>query len=262
MNRFLRRLVRHPACLLGILLINGCVAADPTDAAPSSAAAKVKKLLVVTVTKGFRHDSIPTLERMLQELSGQNQSSFALDIARTDEELMLRTTTAALRNYDGIVFANTTGDLPLADRAAFLQWIKDGHAFIGIHAATDTFPGFPEYIEMIGGQFEGHGAQVKIECLVEEAAHPATDFLGKSVGVFDEIYILRKFNRAIVHMLLSLDKHPNTGAPGYYPLAWTRSYGRGRVFYTALGHRDDVVQAEWFKQHVRGGINWALALKK
>ncbi len=226
------------------------------------AARKNRKLLVVTVTKGFRHESIPTAERVLQQLGEQSKPAFTLDFARTDEELKAKTTLAALATYDGIIFANTTGDLPLADREAFLNWIKAGHAFIGFHAATDTFPGFPDYIEMIGGQFSNHGPQVKVQCLVEDTKHPATKTLEKSFAVFDEIYVLKNFNRSNVHMLLSLDKHPNTGVPGYYPLAWSRMYGRGRVFYTALGHREDVLEADWFKRHLLGGIRWALGEEK
>lgn len=239
-------------CLLALLLTG----ITPMDAAP-----KPKKLLLVTVTKGFRHKSIPTAESVLQRLSEQDRT-FVLDYARTDEELMAKTTPAALENYDGVIFANTTGDLPLADREAFLNWIKAGHAFIGIHAATDTFPGFPAYIEMIGGQFASHGPQVKVQCLVEDANHPATKTLEKSFDVFDEIYLLKNFNRGNVHMLLALDKHPNTGAPGYYPLAWNHMYGKGRVFYTALGHREDVLEADWYKRHLLGGIQWALGQAK
>ena len=61
-----------------------------------------------------------------------------------------------------------------------------------------------------------------------------------------------------VHLLLSMDKHPETGAPGSFPLAWTREPGKGRVFYTALGHRPDVIAAPWYRRHLEGGILWAL----
>jgi type 1 glutamine amidotransferase len=67
----------------------------------------------------------------------------------------------ALKQYDAVVFANTTGDLPLPDNQAFLDWIKSGKGFVGMHAATDTFPGFPGYTEMIGAHFKTHAAQLK-----------------------------------------------------------------------------------------------------
>jgi type 1 glutamine amidotransferase len=90
--------------------------------------------------------------------------------------------------------------------------------------------------------------------------------------VFDEIYQFKNHDRAAVHELLVLDKHPNDKTPGFYPLAWYKQYHKGRVFYTALGHRDDVWDpaaadrknspevAKLFQQHVLGGIRWALGL--
>lgn len=230
-------------------------------AGQAGAALKTKRLLVVSVTKGFRHSSIPTAERVLRELSEQSRN-FDVDYARTDEELAAKTTTAALAGYDGVVFASTTGDLPLADREAFMGWLRAGHAFIGLHSASDTFHNYPEFIKMIGGEFESHGPQVKVSCIVEDPSHPATKQLGRTLEVFDEIYLFKNFERANVHMLLSLDKHPNRGTPGYYPLAWNSLYGKGRVFYTALGHREDVLESAWYRQHLLGGILWASGLAK
>jgi type 1 glutamine amidotransferase len=220
-------------------------------------APRTPKLLVVTVTKGFRHQSIPTAEKVIQEIGDRNHA-YTVDYVRSDEEMAAKMTPQALENYDGVVFASTTGDLPLPDREAFLNWIKAGHAFIGIHAATDTFHNYPAFIDMIGGEFKTHGPQVTVECLVEDPRHPATRTLGKSITVYDEIYQFKNYDRAKVHMLLALDKHPNTREPGYYPIAWNRMYGKGRVFYTALGHREDVLEAPWYKQHLLGGIQWAL----
>lgn len=150
---------------IGYLLVATNIFGLMLGAEQASFARQPKRLLVVTVAKGFRHDSIPTVERVLQQLSEKSRS-FTVDYARTDDGLAARTTTQALRNYDGIVFAHTSGDLPLVSRQAFLDWIKAGHAFVGTHSATDTFKGFPEYIDMIGGQFESHGPQVKVSNVI------------------------------------------------------------------------------------------------
>jgi type 1 glutamine amidotransferase len=227
----------------------------------ATAAAGPKKLLVVTVTKGFRHDSIPTLERLMGQLA-QDAGTFAVDYARTDEELAAKTSPKGLEGYDGVVFGSTTGDLPLPDRQAFLDWVARGHAFVGIHAATDTYHGFAPYLQMIGGEFRSHGPQAKVALLVQEGTHPATQGLASPTEVFDEIYLFKGFSRDRVQVLLALDKHPNEGTPGFYPLAWSRDHGKGRVFYTALGHREDVLEAEWFRRHLRGGTLWALGLAK
>jgi hypothetical protein len=228
------------------------------SAALTVAAAAPKRVLVVTVTKGYRHASIPTAERLLERL-GQESGAYTVDFALTDADLASKMSIGALAGYDGVVFASTTGDLPLPDREAFLAWIADGHGFVGIHAATDTFHGWPPYLEMIGGEFQKHGPQVKVSVRVEDQAHPATRDLASPFDVFDEIYEFQRFDRSRVHALLALDKHPQQGTPGFYPLAWTRSHGKGRVFYTALGHREDVLEAPWFGRHLLGGIVWALS---
>jgi uncharacterized protein len=248
---FRRRLLGAGAVALALTVLSFA------DHRSGTAADAPPSVLVVTVTKGYRHASIPDLERVLTEV-GREGGAFDVDFARTDTELGAKTTRAALARYQGVVFASTTGDLPLPDRSVLLSWIEAGHAFVGIHAATDTFPGFRPYLEMIGGKFERHGPETRVRLLVRDAGHPATRGLERSFEVYDEIYEFTGFDPARVQLLLALDRHPQTGAPGSFPLAWTREPGRGRVFYTALGHRSDVVTAPWFRQHLRGGILWAL----
>src|SRR2546422_9215795 len=110
----------------------------------SALAATPRKLLVVSVTKGFRHSSIPTAEKVLGEL-GQKSGAFTVDYVRNDQEMSEKMTLAALRQYDGVIFANTTGDLPLPDRQGFIDWVKSGKAFVAMHSGSDTFDGSPPY---------------------------------------------------------------------------------------------------------------------
>jgi hypothetical protein len=194
---------------------------------------------------------------MLESL-GRESGLYSVEFARTGEELLARTTADALGRYAGVVFASSTGPIPLADRERFLAWIAEGHAFIGLHAASTTFMGYRPFAHMLGGEFDYHREQVRVEPTVEDKKHPATRHLRVGFSVFDEVYVMKSFERQRVHPLLSLDRHPNTGEPGYFPLAWTREEGKGRVFYTAFGHRDDVIEAEWYRKHVLGGIRWAL----
>jgi len=268
-------------------------------AQPPAAAVPPKHVLVVTTTVGFRHSSIPTAEETIAELARQS-GAFTVEFARVEPGeprfqgpdgkpdkakvnaaikavLAEKMSVEALRRYDGVIFANTTGDLPLPDPQGFLDWLKTGKAFIGMHSATDTFPGFAPYTEMIGGHFAYHREQVLADLRNEDPACPSCQHLGTNWSVFDEIYILKNFERARVHGLLRLDRHPNTGEPGDYPVAWRRDYGQGRVFYTSLGHREDVWSAEWkdkngtrknppevarqYQQHILGGIRWALRLE-
>ncbi len=229
-------------------------------AIPFGIQAATKQVLVVSVTKGFRHDVIPTVDKVVTEL-GQKSGQFAVDYVRTEQEMAEKMTPAALAKYDTVVFNNTTGDLPLPDRDGFLEWIKSGKGFVGFHAATDTFAGWPAYIEMIGGLFRTHHEQVEVEVLVEDASHPSTRHLPSSFRAKDEIYLMKNFDRSKVHGLLTLDKHPNYGMPGDYPIAWCKEYGKGRVIYTSLGHRTDVAERPDIKQHYLGALLWAIGIE-
>src|SRR5687768_3636696 len=196
------RIFRAAALLFAVTLLT--VAAE---AAP-------KKLLVVTATKGFRHSSIPLAEKVLAGL-GEKTGVFTVDYVRggadgKGDADFDKLSADSLKNYDGVIFANTTGDLPIADKEAFMKWINSGKAFIGMHSATDTFHGYPEFVEMIGGEFLTHGPQVAVECINQDPEHPATRHLGPVYPIFDEIYVLKNFHREKVHGLLTLEKHPNT----------------------------------------------------
>ncbi len=221
--------------------------------------ADAKKLLVVTVTKGFRHNSIPTAEAVLGSLA-ERHSAFTVDYARTDEAVMTRMSPKMLQGYDGVIFANTTGELPIPNKEAFIDWIQSGKAFVGMHSASDTFHQFRPYIEMLGGEFQTHGPQVEVDAVNEDSEHPACAHYGPHFKIFDEIYILKSFHRERVHGLLTLPHHPNSKIPGDYPIAWAKNFGKGKVFYTSLGHRKDVWTNREYQQHILGGILWSLGL--
>jgi uncharacterized protein len=305
------------------LLLGVCGVVLSTAAAP-------KKILVVTVTTEFRHDSIKTAEQVLAKL-GKESGAFTVDFAQqpankvpqkpnapakpkelaadADEKARAKHQEEAtkfqaaetkyqadlekwnssqdevkvaqaafdkalkesldklspenLKQYDGVIFANTTGDLPLPDKQGFIDWVKNGHAFIAMHSGSDTFHHFRPYIEMLGGEFRTHGAQAGVECLVMDANHPATKPLGESFCLEqEEIYLIKSFDRTQVHELLALDKHPNDKKQfGHFPIAWCKDFGKGKVFYTSLGHRDEVWQNSRYQKHVLGGIKWALGLE-
>jgi type 1 glutamine amidotransferase len=262
-------------------------------ARPVEATQKTKRrVLVVTVTKGFRHDSIPTAEEVLERL-GKETKSWETDFARNDEDLQKKMTAEALKQYDAIIFANTTGVLPLPDPNAFLEFIRSGRGFVAMHSGSDTFHEWPgstspvsEYIQMLGGEFRTHHAQCAVDCQVRDPNHPAVGFLihdktlpqsddlkarssadGKTWQVFDEIYLFKNIDRPALRVLLSLDSHPKDGSsdagkPGEYLISWCKSYGKGRVFYTSLGHRKEVWNDPIYQRHITGGIRFALGLAK
>jgi type 1 glutamine amidotransferase len=221
-----------------------------------------KRLLVVTHTTGFRHGSIATAETVLRRL-GDQSGVFSVTFCRTAEEVARLLAPAALADTDGLFFANTTGNLGVPDLPAMLAWIRDGHPFLGTHSASDTYHDAPDYLDMLGAEFDTHGNETTVDIRVEDRGHPAASPLPSPFRIFDEIYEFRTNPRGQVTVLLSLDRHPDdghpeAGQPGDFPLAWHRMYGNGRVFYTALGHRDEVWNDTRFQQHLLGAIRWAL----
>jgi type 1 glutamine amidotransferase len=217
---------------------------------------------MVTHTAGFRHSSIDVAERVLPDL-GRTSGAFEVIHARTAEDVRRLLTPAPLRAMSAVAFINTTGDVGVPDLQAFLDWIADGHGFIGVHSASDTYHGRPAYLEMLGNEFLTHGDQATVDATVESPQHAAVGHLGSRYRVFDEIYRFVRNDRGSVTRLLSLDRYPmdglpRAGEPADLPLAWTRQHGRGRVFYTALGHRDELWRDADFQRHVLGGIRWAL----
>lgn len=255
--------------LLAGIIAAGCV---------SHKARTPKKVLVVNATFGFTHSCIPMSEPILTEL-GQSSGAFTIvDFIRSGprpqdkekareweagvkKEMTEKMSAEGLKKYDAVIFCNTTGDLPVPSMDDFLAWIKNGGAFVGMHACSDTFHGSPKFIDMLGGEFKTHGAQVKVDCINQDLEHPATKHFGKDYIVFDEIYQFKNFHRPRVHGLLTMDKHPNEGTPGDYPVSWCKQVGKGKVFYTSLGHREDVWQSADYQKHILGGIKWSLGLE-
>jgi type 1 glutamine amidotransferase len=233
----------------------------------TGASAAPKRLLLVTHTAGFRHEEgIKAGDSTLAEI-GQVSKLFTVDFCRTADDVKAMLTVEALKKYDGVVFNNTTGDLGIPDLEGFLAWIKSGKAFIGMHAATDTYHGNAAYLDMIADEFVTHAAQATVQPVVDDPKHPATVKWDPSTRILDEIYEFKHNDRTKVHALLSMDKHPddghpNAGKPTDMLLAWCKEYGKGRVFYTGLGHRGDVWTNETYRQHLLGGIRWALGLAK
>ena len=301
---------------------------------PAAHGADPKKVIVVTVTTGFRHSSIPTAEKILQKLADESKAFTIVDFARQPsgdvpkkpnkpgdlkadaddkakaryaeelkkyEEAIAKWTAADdekvksaqakwdtdmkasmaklspenLAKVDGVIFANTTGDLPLPDKEGFIKWIEAGHALMAMHSASDTFHGFKPYVDALGGEFSGHGDQVGVDLLKQDPNHPATAGLPDKWSVKkEEMYLFKSYDRKRVRDLWSLDKHPNEAKAGHYPVSWVRKAGDGRVFYTSLGHREDVWDdsadlkgrenppeiAKQYQQHILGGIKWALGV--
>jgi type 1 glutamine amidotransferase len=182
----------------------------------------------------------------------------------------------ALKNYDGIFMVSTTGNLPIADLEALLKWVAEGHGYMGLHGAMDsTLP--DAYVEMFGGgaRFAGHpgGGNTARTIFRIDASHPASSDWPDGLAVVDEFYQFRGLDRGKIRSLLDMEFEGRL-----LPIAWVKTHGKGRVFYTSMGHRDDVMLPDIpaldygnekansnevstaYQKHVLQGIRWALGL--
>lgn len=239
-------------------------------AAAARVPAQPARLLVLTHSAGYEHDVVrrpgpgrPAIaEQVIAEL-GRQSGAFLVTVLQSEAELRALTP-AALRDFRAFLFF-TTGSLPLGAsvRAELFARVQAGSGFVGVHSASDTWRDVPEYGEMLGGVFDGHPWHERVRIAVEDVTHPATRHLGSAFSLTDEIYQFRQFTRGKLHVLLRLDggsvdvQRGNRG-DGDYALAWVRHHGHGRVFYTALGHRPEVWADQRFRQHLLGGILWAI----
>jgi len=246
-----------PAAIPGVLWV-ALAAFAPS---PSEAEHWPNRILYFTHSAGYRHEVIPTSRAVLKQLG---EASRAFRVTATEDVSAF--TAENLRHYAAVMFF-TTGELPMtaAQKAALLAFIRSGRGFLGVHSATDTFYMWPEYRKLIGGYFNEHPWHQKVTVDVADPTSPLVGFLAPSFAVNDEIYQIRDLDAPTSHILLRLDPAsvdldaPNVHRQDYgWPLAWTRSYGRGRVFYTALGHEEAVWRDPRYQQMLTNAILWTM----
>lgn len=240
-----------------------------------------KRVLFFTKSSGFPHSVVtrqgdrPALaERILTEVGKEH--GFEV-VASKDGRLF---EPDQIGQWDAFAFY-TTGNLNVAgtDKSppisadgekAFYDAIRGGKGFIGMHSATDTFGHHPPrnkggedpYIQMIGGEFAGHGPQQKVTIQVVDGAFPGMERgfgQGKEFTINDEWYSLRNLPddlHVIMYQVTEGMEGKDYRRPNY-PMTWARPYGKGRVFYTSMGHRDDVWENPRYQGLLIGALAWA-----
>ena len=229
--------------------------------APGLAQDHPARILYFTHAAGYRHEVIP-MSREILKLVGETPPRF--EVATTEDVSVF--TTEKLRGFGAVMFF-TTGELPLTDahKQALLDFVRGGGGFLGVHSATDTFYQWLEYGKLIGGYFDQHPWHQAVRIDVADPSDPLVAFMGQSMALSDEIYQIRDFDVGGSHVLLRLDPtsvdltRDNVHRHPYgWPLAWTRAYGNGRVFYTALGHEESVWRDTRFQTMLRNAVLWAI----
>jgi type 1 glutamine amidotransferase len=247
---------------LATVVAAALVWATASQLAGTSARAEERtRLLYFTHSADYRHEVIPVSQDILKEI-GATAPGF--DVTASEDVSVF--TPETLRRFAAVMFF-TTGELPMseAQKAALTSFVRSGGGFLGVHSATDTFYLWPEYLKLIGGYFNEHPWHQHVTVEVADPSSQIVSFLSPSFAVSDEIYQISDFDDRGSHVLLRLDPSSvDLAAPGVHPrfygwpLAWTRSFGAGRVFYTALGHEEAVWRDPRFQQLLRNAVLWTM----
>ena len=251
-------MARARSALFAIVLVGGACSSSSPPASPSAVtqpsapAGTTPRVLMVTTTAGFRHDSIPTARQVMATLAASGRE---FSITATEDLAALGAEN--LKGYEVVMFALTSGELPLgaSQKSALVDFVSSGHGFIGVHSATDTLYAWPDYGRLVGAYFKDHPWTQQGSVVVEDASHPANGGIGDRFSLLEEFYTFQENPRGHVQVLLRLDA-ASVGATGDYPLAWAQSFGAGRAYYNALGHFPSTWMDPRFQRQLAGAIKW------
>lgn len=237
------------------------------------------RVLVLGAATGFHHESISagmTAIAVMGQESGlydaELRTDFDLINAGGGKKMRFGFQPEGLGDFDAVVLVNTTGEWGLseANKQALLGFVHErGKALIGIHGALDANYSWPGYADMFGAQFGGHPLNTLEQPLVtfplvnEATDSPITRHWPQYFSQQNELYVPKTFSRKNVDVLLRIDQDRiATGPAGTSDIAvaWTRSYGKGRVFYSSIGHsRESWADPDVRKMYLEA-IRWSLGL--
>ena len=211
-------------------------------------------------------DELSIAEKHFAELS---QDLFDTTITQDGSQV----TPENLAKYEAVVFFTAISP-PGVDKQGLIDWVSAGGAFVGIHSTANTYQEFPAFGEMLGAYYDRRPwrtkdhPQTRVRVKVNDGSHPSTRHLRGSFEIADDIYQFKSFDRNKVQLLLSLDPasldltRPGVNrADEVLPVAWAKSHGEGRVFYTALGDWDETWKDQGYRKHLIEGIRWAMRVE-
>lgn len=240
---------------------------------PPSLPADIKRpaVLVFSKTNGFRHDdAIPAANRLLAEMAkGMGWGYFQTENAAVFSPQILS-------RFDAVVFNNVSGDVFTSSQRQALQgYLNGGGGYVGIHGAGgDMKYAWRWYVDdLIGAQFIGHTLNPQFQqatVRVEDAGHPATRSLPGSWQRTEEIYSFDKSVRARGYTVLVTIDEKSYSPEGLFgqdlrmgadhPMVWWHCIGKGRVLYSAFGHRAEAYAEPEYRRLLSGAIAWAMRL--
>jgi len=272
-----RKLITRYAIVLASAGIFTQARLDAQDPFPGK-----KKLLAISDTRnGYQHDSVSHALAVIERL-GYESGTYNTYI-RTDSQLITKSkiqnhganiNAKNLDYFDAIFYMGTgEGDLSDQQKKDLLAFVHDdGKGFIGAHAAADAFYSWPEFGEMLGGYFDNHPwGVVDAPIIVEDPGFPGMRGFPLTFTLRDEMYVFKApYSRDKVHVLARMDagKLDYSQAQGLhrtdrdFPVAWSKTYGKGRVFYSTFGHLPESWDNPAIQKMYFEAIQWAMGLKE
>jgi len=233
---------------------------------PNCVATTEKAILVFSKTNGYRHASIEAGVKAIKE-EGKKRG---WEVAATENGACFNA--ICLRSYRAVIFLSPTGDFLTGEQQkAFEKYLENGGGYAGIHSASDCEYEWEWYGTMLGTRFHSHTFLPypipKAEIVTEPGSHPAIDGLPARWSKNDEWYNFRESIRGKpgFQVLLTVDESTYPAfwpkaMHGDHPIAWSRPVGKGRMFYTAIGHNASTFSDPTAMKHIMGGVAWAAGL--
>lgn len=216
--------------------------------------------------KGFVHENIAVSVAAVKELCAEK--GVACDAS--DDPAVF--TVDNLGKYRAVVFSNSNNEAfsDPAQSKAFTTYIENGGGFVGIHSASGSERTNPDFKRILGGSFKWHTPNQKFTVVAADKSHPATAGLPAEWKWKDEGYLCDLVPD--LHVLAEMDTTSIATPPrdqwqlkfegNRFPLSWCHEVGKGRSFYTALGHDKECYADPVFRSHIQGGILWVLGMAK
>jgi len=228
-----------------------------SDTKTEKAVEATKSILIFSKTNGYRHESIETGQATLNAIAAKNnwQTELSEDSTAFNKE--------NLSKFAAVIFLSTTGDvLGSQEEKAFENYINEGGAFLGIHAAADTEYDWPFYNQLVGAYFESHPNDPNVReatVVCKDKTHSCTSHLPEKWVRSDEWYNYKSI-QSNLKILLELDEASYEGGTNgdFHPIAWYHDQGKGRAIYTGGGHTSESFGEELFIQHLEGAMKYAI----
>ena len=221
---------------------------------------KPRKILHFSRTQGARHVCAIEGGKIMYENIGRDLGLWEVVASEDLADIM----PDKLAQYDAIVLNNTTGEIfaPESEKIikGLIEYVKNGGAILGIHSAVDSYNYDTfrnrEYTDMLGGEFVAHPwylSNAPVTMVIDDTKSPLVNGVwdGEAFKLREEIYMLGKsYDRQKCRVLIRLDKSrsPLTTAArerkiafrkdNDFATAYIKSFGKGRVAYTTIGHAD------------------------